>query len=147
MGPKIAIGSDGVGFELKEKITQYLRSVGLEVTDFGTHSSDAVDYPDYAAQVAKEVASGEFERGILVCGTGLGMSIAANKVRGIRAAVCHDLFTAKLSREHNDANVLALGAWVVKPEEALKIVSTWLNTNYEGGRHVKRLEKIKQMEE
>ncbi|MCL5075696.1 MAG: ribose 5-phosphate isomerase B [Chloroflexi bacterium] len=143
---KVIIGSDHVGWELKRELVAFLRSQGLEVTDVGTHSADPVDYPDFAYLVGQGVAAAEYDRGILICGTGLGMSIAANKIKGVRAALCHDLFTAKKSREHNDANVLVLGAWLVPPQHAFEIISTWLQTEYEGGRHGKRLEKMKQLE-
>ena len=139
---KIAIGCDHGGFELKQAIIQYLESKGHEYQDFGTHSAESCDYPDIAVPVAQSVANGEFEKGILICGTGIGIGIAANKVNGIRAALCHDTFSAHASREHNDANVLTLGQRVVGTGLALDIVDIWLNTAFEGGRHQRRIDKI-----
>ncbi|MFC1517975.1 ribose 5-phosphate isomerase B [Candidatus Margulisiibacteriota bacterium] len=139
---KVALGSDHGGFELKEILKKFLNERGYKVTDVGTQSTDSCDYPDYGIKVAEKVAKGEADRGILVCGTGLGMSMTANKVKGIRSALCHDVYTAKMAREHNDSNVLALGARVLKKELALDILETWLTTNFEGGRHQKRIDKI-----
>jgi ribose 5-phosphate isomerase B len=139
---KIAIGSDHGGLELKEKVVKFLQERGFEVFDYGTKNSDSVDYPDYAFKVGEAVVKGDQRRGILICGTGIGISIAANKVKGVRAALCHDVFTAKMAREHNDSNVLALGGRVLKEELALDILETWLNTNFEGGRHQNRVKKI-----
>ncbi|MGM9571716.1 MAG: ribose 5-phosphate isomerase B [bacterium] len=144
---KIAIASDHGGFELKEYIKELLDSLKLEYQDFGTHDQASVDYPDYAFPVARGVADGSFDRGILICGTGIGMCIAANKIKGIRAALCHDLFSAKATREHNDSNILTMGERVVGKGLAAEIVKTWLNTEYQGGRHQKRLDKIKVVEE
>lgn len=139
---KIAIGSDHGGYLLKENIKEYLLAHHYEIEDFGTHSTNSVDYPDFAQAVAEAVADGQFDRGILICGTGLGISIAANKVRGIRAAVVHESFSAKMSRQHNNANILALGGRVVGPDLAMEIVDVWLNTPFEGGRHERRVNKI-----
>mgnify|MGYP004662131041 FL=1 len=139
----IAIGSDHGGFELKKEIMAHLDARGLEYKDFGTYSDASCDYPVYGKAVAKAVASGECERGIIICGTGIGISIAANKVHGIRAALCGDCFSAEATRQHNDANVLALGARVVGPGLALKIVDTFLNTPFSNSeRHIRRIEMI-----
>ena len=143
----IAIGSDHGGYDLKMEIVKYLSSQGLEYKDFGScDGKSSVDYPDYGKTVAEAVAGGEFERGIIICGTGLGISITANKVPGIRAALCTDSYMAKMSREHNDANILALGGRVVGPGLALDIVETWLNTSFAGGRHKIRVDKISEVE-
>ena len=139
----IAIGSDHGGFELKKEVMAHLDARGLEYKDFGTYSDASCDYPVYGKAVAKAVASGECERGIIICGTGIGISIAANKVHGIRAALCGDCFSAEATRQHNDANVLALGARVVGPGLALKIVDTFLDTPFSNGeRHIRRIEMI-----
>lgn len=139
----IAIGSDHGGFELKKEIMAHLDARGFEYKDFGTYSDASCDYPVYGKAVAKAVASGECERGIIICGTGIGISIAANKVHGIRAALCGDCFSAEATRQHNDANVLALGARVVGPGLALKIVNTFLDTPFSNGeRHIRRIEMI-----
>ena len=139
----IAIGSDHGGFELKKEVMAHLDARGLEYKDFGTYSDASCDYPVYGKAVAKAVASGECERGIIICGTGIGVSITANKVRGIRAALCGDCFSAEATRQHNDANVLALGARVVGPGLALKIVDTFLDTPFSNGeRHIRRIEMI-----
>ena len=139
----IAIGSDHGGFELKKEVMAHLDARGLEYKDFGTYSDASCDYPVYGKAVAKAVASGECERGIIICGTGIGISIAANKVHGIRAALCGDCFSAEATRQHNDANVLALGARVVGPGLALKIVDTFLDTPCSNGeRHIRRIEMI-----
>ncbi len=143
---RIAIASDHAGFELKSKIKEQLASTD-QVIDKGVFAADSVDYPDFAEAVAREVISGNAERGILVCGTGIGMSIAANKIPGIRAALCHDLETARLSREHNDANILALGGRTTDPELALRMVREWLGTEFNGSRHARRLDKIRKIEE
>jgi len=143
----IAIGSDHAGYSLKVEIVKYLKENGYEVKDFGTHDGDkSVDYPDYGLAVAEAVKNGECEKGIIVCGTGIGISISANKVSGIRAAVCTDSYMAKMSREHNDANVLALGSRVVGVGLALDIVETWLKTEFLGGRHKTRVDKISEIE-
>lgn len=139
----IAIGSDHGGFELKKEVMAHLDARGLEYKDFGTYSDASCDYPVYGKAVAKAVASGECERGIIICGTGIGISIAANKVHGIRAALCGDCFSAEATRQHNDANVLALGARVVGTGLALKIVDTFLDTPFSNGeRHIRRIEMI-----
>lgn len=139
----IAIGSDHGGFELKKEVMAHLDARGLEYKDFGTYSDVSCDYPVYGKAVAKAVASGECERGIIICGTGIGISITANKVHGIRAALCGDCFSAEATRQHNDANVLALGARVVGPGLALKIVDTFLDTPFSNSeRHIRRIEMI-----
>lgn len=144
---RIAIGADHGGFELKEIIREHLLKKGLEVQDFGAFSSDAVDYPDVAFKVCEGVKEEKETLGILVCGTGIGMSIAANKVKGIRCALCHDVFSAKMTRGHNDANVLALGERVIGRGHALLVVDTFLNSRFEGGRHQQRVDKIMEIEE
>ncbi len=143
---KVAIGSDHGGFSLKEDIKAYLTELGYEYEDFGVHTTDSVDYPDIAAPVARAIVEGKFERGILICGTGIGIGIAANKVAGIRAALCHDTFSARASREHNNANILTLGERVIGPGLAKDIVKIWLETDFSGGRHERRVEKISQLE-
>ena len=144
---RIAIGSDHAGFRLKGEIIKLLRELGHDCRDFGTQSEEHCDYPDYAQAVAEAVARGECERGILICATGIGMSMAANKVKGIRAALCHDVFSARRSREHNDANILCLGAEVLGVGLALEIVRAWLAAEFSGGeRHRRRVEKIEAME-
>ncbi len=145
---KVAIGADHGGFELKEKIKEFLIASGYEVTDFGTDSEESVDYPDIAYPLAKAVAKGKFERGILICGTGIGMSLVANKVKGVRAALCSDVYSAKYSVLHNNANILTFGGRVLGEELAKEIVKTWLSQTFsEGERHVRRIEKIKNIEE
>jgi ribose 5-phosphate isomerase B len=139
---KIAVGSDHAGFELKQRLVAYLVEGGHEVLDLGVASPERSDYPDQAAAVARSVVAGDAARGLLVCGTGVGMAIAANKVRGVRAANCDDLFVARLARAHNDANVLALGARVVGPGLAEAILEAFLGTPFEGGRHAARVGKI-----
>lgn len=139
---KIAIGADHAGFELKELISKIVEDTGHEVIDMGTGSSCSVDYPDYAEAVAQAVSDGKAERGILICGTGIGMSIVANKFKNVRAALCNDLFTAKMSRLHNDANILCMGARVIGKDVAIEIVKIWLDTPFEAERHLKRVEKI-----
>ena len=143
---KIALGADHGGFELKEEIKKYLEDNGYEIKDFGTYSTDSCDYADFSLNVAEKVASKEFKFGILICGTGIGISIAANKVPGIRAALCSDTFSAHATREHNDANILAMGARVVGPGLAIDIVKTFLGSEFEGDRHIKRIEKITEIE-
>jgi ribose 5-phosphate isomerase B len=142
----IALGADHAGFTLKQHVKQWLVARGFTVLDAGTQSTVSVDYPDYAEAVAHIVTSGEAERGVLVCGTGIGMAIAANKVNGIRAGVCGDVETARLSRQHNDLNVLALAGRSTSPDEAIAIVGTWLDTPFEGGRHERRLAKVAGLE-
>ena len=144
---KVAIGCDHGGLHLKEDIKSLLADGGYEVTEFGTNSTDSVDYPDIAVPVANAVANGEFERGILICGTGIGIGIAANKVKGIRAALCHDTFSAHASREHNNANILTMGERIIGPGLARDIVKIWLTTEFEGGRHERRVAKIADIEE
>ena len=143
---KIAIASDHAGFNGKEAIKKTLDELGVAYQDFGTQSLDSVDYPDYAEKVAKAVAKGEYDQGILVCGSGIGMEIAANKVPGVRAALAWNEETARLSRTHNDANVIAVGERTTPPETIDKIVRTFLTTDFEGGRHQRRIEKIAQLE-
>lgn len=143
---KIAMGADHAGVELKHQLAEKLRADGYEVEDFGTHSTDSVDYPDFAATVARAVVDDEAELGVLVCGTGVGIGIAANKVDGARAATCNDLFTARMARAHNNANVLALGARVVGPGVAEEIVHIFVTTDFEGGRHGRRVGKIHDLE-
>lgn len=143
---RIAISSDHGGNNLRQEIIQLLEERGVEYEDFGPKNDESVDYPDYASPVSEGVATGKFDRGILVCGTGIGMSIAANKVNGVRCALVHDVFSAKATREHNDTNVLAMGERVIGAGLAREIVSTWLATEFEGGRHARRLEKIQQLE-
>lgn len=143
---KIVIGADHAGFELKEKIKTFLAARGDDVVDVGTDSADSVDYPDYGKKVAEGVSSGLFERGVVVCGSGIGMAITANKLSGVRAAVANDEESARLGRLHNDVNVLSVGARLTSPETAEKIVSVWLSTDFEGGRHQRRLDKINDIE-
>jgi len=143
---KIALASDHAGFQLKEEIKAFLTAKDKKFHDFGTYNEDPVDYPDLAYQAAAAVHKGDFEMGILVCGTGIGVAITANKVRGIRAAPCSDSFSARCARAHNDANILTLGARVIKKETALEIVEIFLQTSFEGGRHLRRLEKIQNVE-
>ena len=143
---KIAIGSDHAGFPLKERIKEFLLEEGHEVIDFGTTSEESTHYPLFARDVSLAVQSGEADRGILVCGTGIGMSITANKFRGIRAALCFNEYMARMSRLHNDANVLCLGDRVIGEDLALVIVEVWLKTPFEGGRHAKRVELIANIE-
>lgn len=142
----VAIGSDHAGYLLKEEVKACLKELGYACEDFGTHSPKPVDYPDFAHAVADAVARGQYPRGILICGTGLGMAMAANKVAGIRAATCHDVFSAKQSRLHNDANVLTMGGRVIGVGPAREVVQAWLATPFEGGRHARRVEKIGQIE-
>ena len=144
---KIVIGSDHAGFELKEDLRAYLREQNFEVVDLGVQSESPADYPDIGSAVAERVSKGEFERGLLVCGTGIGMSIVANRFAGVRAAVCHDLYTARISREHNDANILALGGRLLGKGLAREILKVWLETKFEGGRHQRRVDKIRAIEE
>ncbi len=143
---KIAIGSDHGGYNLKEEVRGWLEGNGYETEDFGTFSPSSCDYPDIAFAVAKAVAEGRMEKGILICGTGIGMSIAANKVPGVRAALCGDTFSARAAREHNDANVLALGERVTGRGLALEIVKVWIDSKFSGGRHQKRVEKLMSIE-
>lgn len=142
----LAIGSDHGGFALKQEVMKHLAERGIEYRDYGTYSGESCDYPDYGEAVGRAVASGECERGIIICGTGIGISIAANKVHGVRAALCGDCYSAEMSRAHNDANVLALGARVLGTGLALKIVDTFLDTGFDGGRHARRVAKIMAIE-
>ncbi len=143
---RIAIGADHAGYPLKEHLVGVLESLGHEVDDHGTHSEESVDYPLICAAVGRAVAQGDADRGIVLGGSGQGEQIAANKVRGVRAALCNDLYTTRLSREHNDANVLAVGARIVAPGLADEILNLWLDTEFEGGRHSARLEQIAEIE-
>jgi ribose 5-phosphate isomerase B len=145
---KVAIGSDHAGFHLKGRLRDLLRAEGYEVIDLGTHSTESSDYPDFARRVGQEVASGKAERGILICGTGIGVSIAANKVRGVRAAAVSEPVTARLARTHNDANVICLGERTVGTEVAVDAIRVFLETPFSGGeRHARRIEQIGQLEE
>ncbi len=144
---KIALGSDHAGYAEKEKLKPVLQELGIEFEDFGAVSEDSVDYPDFAAKVAHKVANGDFEQGLLVCGSGTGMAIAANKVHGIRAAVAWNEETARLARQHNDANVLAVGARTTPENTIPNVVKAWFDAKFENGRHQKRVDKIKQIEE
>lgn len=143
---KIAIGNDHVGVELKKHLTEYLQSQGHEVVNFGTDDTASTHYPIYAARVAKAVLSGDCDKGVLVCGTGLGISISANKIRGIRCAVCSEPVSAALSRQHNDANIVAMGARMIGPVMAENIVDTFLNTQFQGGRHQLRVDMMTRLE-
>jgi ribose 5-phosphate isomerase B len=143
---KIGLACDHGGFELKEEIKAFLKSINQDPIDLGTFSETPVDYPDYGLLVAEKVSQGELERGILICGTGIGMTIVANKFRGVRAALANDLYTSRFSREHTDANVLVLGGRIVGKALAKEIVRLWLTTPFEGGRHKRRLEKIEAIE-
>lgn len=143
---KIVIGSDHAGFEDKETIKRQLDKLGVDYEDVGTDSTESVDYPIYAKKVAEKVANGEAEQGILVCGSGNGMQIAANKVHGVRAALAWNAETARLARQHNDANVLSVPARMISPEEVSKVIEGWLSANFEGGRHARRVEEISEME-
>lgn len=143
---KIVIGSDHAGFELKEAIKDRLESKGYEMMDVGTYTNESVDYPKYGHAVGKAVASGEADRGIAVCGTGIGISIAANKVPGIRAGVCHSVWTAEMTKAHNDANVLCMGARVVDQETAFAMVDKWLETEFMGDKHLRRINEIEDLD-
>ena len=143
---KVAIASDHGGNNLREEIKSLMDEMGIEYEDFGCDCNTSVDYPDYALPVAEKVAKGEFDKGILICGTGIGMSIAANKVKGIRCALVHDAFTAKVTREHNDSNMIAMGERVIGAGLARLIAQTWLTSEFEGGRHANRVNKITEYE-
>ena len=143
---KVAIASDHGGINLREEIKSLMDEMGIEYEDFGCDCNTSVDYPDYALPVAEKVAKGEFDKGILICGTGIGMSIAANKVKGIRCALVHDVFTAKVTREHNDSNMIAMGERVIGAGLAREIARTWLTSQFEGGRHANRVNKITEYE-
>jgi ribose 5-phosphate isomerase B len=139
---RVAIGSDHGGFELKNELVKYLSDNGYEFKDFGVYENAAVDYPVIATTVAKAVVNGDFERGIIICGSGLGVAISANKIRGIRAVTCHDTYSARMSRAHNDANVLTMGERVIGKGLAVDVLEMWLKTQFEGGRHEKRVSMI-----
>jgi len=143
----IAIACDHGGYALKENVKKHLAEAGYEVKDFGTNSLDSCDYPDFAAAAAKAVASGECEKGIVICTTGIGVSIVANKVNGVRCALCSDVLSAEMTRRHNDTNMLAMGAGVIGQNLALAIVDKWLTTEFEGGRHQRRVDKITALEQ
>ncbi|UOQ87083.1 ribose 5-phosphate isomerase B [Gracilibacillus salinarum] len=139
---KVILASDHGGINLSKEIVSLLEELNIEYEDIGCNCADSVDYPDYGIPAAERVASGEFDRGILICGTGIGMSIAANKVKGIRAALVHDLFSAKATREHNDSNMITMGERVIGPGLAREIVKEWLGTDFQGGRHANRIGKV-----
>ena len=143
---KIAIASDHGGFDLKKNIIAFLLNKGWVVDDFGAPSTDPVDYPDYGIKLAEAIIDKKFVRGILICGTGIGMSVIVNRFPGIRGTLCSDVYTAKMSREHNDSNILIMGGRVIGPGLAIEILDTWLNTEFEGGRHQRRLDKIKNID-
>jgi ribose 5-phosphate isomerase B len=143
---KVALASDHGGVNIRKEIANLLEELGIEYVDFGCECTTSVDYPDYALPVAEKVANGEFDRGILICGTGIGMSIAANKVKGIRCALVHDTFSAKATREHNDSNILAMGERVIGPGLAREVAQTWLTGEFLGGRHANRVGKITEYE-
>lgn len=147
MKVKVALASDHGGVRLKNEVAAFLSAAGIDFKDFGVFSEEAVDYPDQALMVAEAVRSGEFERGVICCGTGIGVAIAANKVPGIRAALCHDTFSARAAREHNCANILTMGQRVVGPGLACDILSVWLQTEFQCGRHTRRLAKIENIEQ
>lgn len=142
----IAIACDHGGYRLKKVLFKELQRQGYKVKDFGTYSEESCDYPDYAAKAAKAVASGECDKGVVVCGTGIGVSITANKVKGIRCALCHDVFSAKATRNHNDANMLAMGQRVIGEGLAIEVLNAWLSSDFEGGRHIPRIEKMMALE-
>jgi ribose 5-phosphate isomerase B len=146
MSIRIALGADHAGYEEKEKLKKTLDELGVQYEDFGTVSTDSVDYPDYARKVGEAVAHGQYDQGLLVCGSGTGMAIAANKVPGVRAAVAWNEEIARLAREHNDANVLSLAARYTTPEENEKIVRAWFGAHFDGGRHQRRVDKIREIE-
>jgi ribose 5-phosphate isomerase B len=145
--PRIALGADHAGFQAKESIRKYLEAAGFVVDDTGTRSEESVDYPDFAAKVARRVQQGQDDLGILVCGTGIGMAMAANKIGGVRAAVAHDALTARMSREHNDANVLALGARVLNEQQIIEVTESFLAAQFAGGRHQRRVDKISELDQ
>jgi ribose 5-phosphate isomerase B len=144
---KIAIGSDHAGFEAKEQAKREIAALGLEIDDKGTNSLESVDYPDFGAAVGRAVVSGEVDRGVVICGSGIGISIAANKVPGVRAALCWNEDTARLARQHNDANVLCIGARFIPPDEAARMIRVFMETEFAGGRHQKRVEKLTKLDE
>lgn len=142
----LAIGSDHGGFELKNHVMKHLDELGIEYKDYGCYDENSVDYPDIAKAVGEAVANGECEKGILICGTGIGISIAANKIKGIRAALCSDVYSAKMTKEHNNANIICMGGRVIGRELAFMIVDTWLGAEFQGGRHQARIDKIHALE-
>jgi ribose 5-phosphate isomerase B len=142
----IVLASDHRGYQLKESLKKFLEEKGIEFLDVGTFSNDSVDYPDFAMLAAEKVSHGDYDRGILICGSGIGMCVVANKFPGVRAAVCHDVSAAEMSRKHNDSNMLGLGAGVINEELARKILKVWLETKFEGGRHLRRVQKISEIE-
>ena len=144
---KIAVACDHGGLQLKNALIKNMESQGYEVVDFGTYTKDSCDYPDYASKAAKAVAKGECDKGVVVCGTGIGVSIVANKVKGIRCALVHDVFSAKATRQHNDTNMIAMGQRVIGEGLAIEILNAWLHTDYEGGRHDLRIQKMMALEE
>ena len=143
---KIAIASDHGGFDLKKNVISSLKNKGLEIEDLGPSNTDSVDYPDYGVKIAHAILEQRVERGIVICGTGVGMSIVVNRFPGIRGTLCSDVYTAKMCREHNDSNILIMGGRVIRKDLALEIVGIWLKTNFEGGRHQRRLDKINQID-
>ena len=143
---QIGLACDHGGFEIKQELKDFLKGMGVEPVDMGTFNEDSVDYPDFGVLVAERVSKGDLEKGILICGTGIGMSIVANKFPGVRAALVNDLYSSRLSREHNDANVLVIGGRIVGRDLAKEIVKVWLDTPFSGGRHQRRLDKIKALE-
>lgn len=144
---KIGIGSDHGGFALKEELKAFMEEKGLDIVDFGTNNTESVDYPDYGEAVAKAVANNEVDRGVVICGTGIGISLAANKVKGIRCALCGDVYSAKMSRAHNNANMIALGGRVVGVDLAKEILDAYLNSEFQAGRHERRVDKISEIED
>ncbi|WP_422485115.1 ribose 5-phosphate isomerase B [Gudongella sp. DL1XJH-153] len=142
----IGIGSDHAGFDLKEEMKKFMEENGYEVRDFGTNNKESVDYPDFGRSVGEAVAAGEIDKGVVICGTGIGISISANKVKGVRAALCGDVFSARMSREHNDANVIAMGGRVLGVDLAKEILLTYLKSEFQGGRHERRVNKIAEIE-
>ncbi len=144
---RIAIASDHAGRELKDDLKEFLKSMGYEPVDMGTNSDERVDYPDYGIPVAEKVSKGEIKRAILICGTGIGMSIVANKFKGVRAALVYDIYAAKMAKEHNDANILVIGGRVVGKGLAREMVRVWLEATFQGGRHQRRLDKIREIED
>lgn len=142
----IGIGSDHAGFDLKEEMKKFMEENGYEVRDFGTNNRESVDYPDFGRSVGEAVAAGEIDKGVVICGTGIGISISANKVKGVRAALCGDVFSARMSREHNDANVIAMGGRVLGVDLAKEILLTYLKSEFQGGRHERRVNKIAEIE-
>ncbi|GAB4405602.1 MAG: ribose 5-phosphate isomerase B [Thermodesulfovibrionales bacterium] len=143
---RVGIGCDHAGLELKKEITSLLKEMGMDCVDYGTNGPQSVDYPDFGEKVSKAVSKGDLDRGVLICGTGIGMSIVANKFPGIRASLCNELFTARMSRLHNDANILVIGGRIVGKDLAREIVRVWFSTPFEGGRHENRLDKIRRIE-